>query len=104
MSAAVSLKRLSLVEVGRRGSTAPVVCLRTTANRDSRTIQETAEALAGALNVTKERMIAQMVGTNFLKVPASVSDTARAAVLIACDRGRLIPGTVVNFNAGAALD
>jgi NAD(P)-dependent dehydrogenase (short-subunit alcohol dehydrogenase family) len=81
-----------------------VVCLRTTANTDSRTIQETAEALAGAMNVTKDQMIARMAGTNFLKVPASVSDTAKAAVLIASDRGRLITGTVVNSTAGAALD
>jgi NAD(P)-dependent dehydrogenase (short-subunit alcohol dehydrogenase family) len=81
-----------------------VVCLRTTANTDSRTIQETAEALAGPMNVTKDQMIARMAGTNFLKVPASVSDTAKAAVLIASDRGRLITGTVVNSTAGAALD
>jgi NAD(P)-dependent dehydrogenase (short-subunit alcohol dehydrogenase family) len=81
-----------------------VVCLRTTANTDSRTIQETAQALAGALNVTKDQMIARMAGTNFLKVPASVSDTVKAAVLIASDRGRLITGTVVNSTAGAALD
>ena len=62
------------------------------------------EALAGAMNVTKDQMIAQMAGMNFLKVPASVSDTAKAAVLIASDRGRLITGTVVNSTAGAALD
>jgi 3-oxoacyl-[acyl-carrier protein] reductase len=81
-----------------------VVCLRTTANTDSRTIQETAEALADAMNVTKAQMIARMAGANFLKVPASVSDTAKAAVLIASDGGRLITGTVVNSTAGAALD
>jgi NAD(P)-dependent dehydrogenase (short-subunit alcohol dehydrogenase family) len=81
-----------------------VVCLRTTANTDSRTIQETAEALAGAMKVTKDQVIAQMASANFLKVPASVSDTAKAAVLIASDRGRLITGTVVNSTAGAALD
>jgi NAD(P)-dependent dehydrogenase (short-subunit alcohol dehydrogenase family) len=81
-----------------------VVCLRTTANADSRTIQDTVTALASAMNVSKDQMIAQMAGMNFLKVPASVSDTAKAAVLIASDRGRLITGTVVNSTAGAALD
>jgi 3-oxoacyl-[acyl-carrier protein] reductase len=81
-----------------------VVCLRTTANTDSRTIQETMAALASAMNVSKDQMIAQLAEMNFLKVPASVSDTAKAAVLIASDRGRLITGTVVNSTAGAALD
>jgi 3-oxoacyl-[acyl-carrier protein] reductase len=81
-----------------------VVCLRTTANTDSRAIQETVAALASAMNVSKDQMIAQLAGMNFLKVPASVSDTAKAAVLIAPDRGRLITGTVVNSTAGAALD
>jgi 3-oxoacyl-[acyl-carrier protein] reductase len=56
-----------------------VVCLRTTANTDSRTIQETVTALANATNVSKDQIIAQLAGSNFLKVPASVSDTAKAA-------------------------
>jgi hypothetical protein len=56
------------------------------------------------MNVTKEQMIARMAGTNFLKAPVSVSDTAKAAVLIASDRGRLLTATVVNSTAGAALD
>src|SRR5882672_8007644 len=57
-----------------------VVCLRTTANTDSRTIQQTMGMLAGAMNVTKEQLIAQIAGLNFLKIPASVNDTADAAV------------------------
>jgi NAD(P)-dependent dehydrogenase (short-subunit alcohol dehydrogenase family) len=97
-----SLTENLATEVGPDG--VRVVCLRTTANTDSRTIQETMEALATAMKVTKDQIIAQMVGMNFLKVPASVSDTAKAAVLIASDRGRLITGTVVNSTAGAALD
>jgi 3-oxoacyl-[acyl-carrier protein] reductase len=97
-----SLTENLATEVGPAG--VRVVCLRTTANADSRTIQETMEALAGAMNVTKDQMIAQLAGMNFLKVPASVADTAKAAVLIASDRGRLITGTVVNSTAGAALD
>jgi hypothetical protein len=56
------------------------------------------------MNVSKGQMIAQLTGMNFLKVPASVSDTAKTAVLIASDRGRLITGTVVNSTASAALD
>src|SRR5262249_37189183 len=54
-----------------------VVCLRTTANTDSRTIQQTADVLAKKLNITREQVIAGLANLNFLKVPATVSDTAR---------------------------
>jgi 3-oxoacyl-[acyl-carrier protein] reductase len=81
-----------------------VVCLRTTANVDSRTIQQTADALSVKMNATKDQMIAGMAAFNFLKVPAHTSDTAKAAVLIASDRARMFTGTVVNATAGAALD
>jgi 3-oxoacyl-[acyl-carrier protein] reductase len=81
-----------------------VVCLRTVANVDSRPIQETMEFVAGRMNITKEQAIGQVALSNFLKVPATVQDTANAAVLIACDRARMMTGTVVNASAGAALD
>ncbi len=81
-----------------------VVCLRTTANADSRTIQQTMDVLAGKMNVTREQMIGRMASLNFLKVPASVYDTAKAAVFLASDRARMITGTVINSTAGAALD
>jgi NAD(P)-dependent dehydrogenase (short-subunit alcohol dehydrogenase family) len=81
-----------------------VVCLRTTANMDSRTIQQTMEMLASKMNVTKEQMMATMANLNFLKVPANTADTAQAAVFLASDRARLMTGTVVNSTAGAALD
>src|ERR1700722_7991858 len=97
-----SLTENLAIEVGSAG--VRVVCLRTTANVDSRTIQQTTEALAGKLNATKDQMIASMAGLNFLKVPANTSDTAKAAVLIASDRARMFTGTVVNATAGAALD
>jgi len=81
-----------------------VVCLRTTANTNSRTIQQTMDALAGKMNVTKDQMIARIASQNFLKVPASISDTAEAAVFLASDRARMMTGTVVNSTAGAAAD
>jgi NAD(P)-dependent dehydrogenase (short-subunit alcohol dehydrogenase family) len=80
------------------------VCIRTVANVDSRSIQDTTEFLAGQLNITKDQAIAQVAQSNFLKVPATVQDTANAAVLIASDRGRMLTATVVNATAGAALD
>ena len=55
-----------------------VVCFRTLANTDSRTIQETWEAM----NVPKDQAVAQIANSNFLKTSASVSDTANAAVLV----------------------
>jgi enoyl-[acyl-carrier-protein] reductase (NADH) len=60
--------------------------------------------LADQLNITKDQALAQIAQSNFLKVPATVQDTANAAVLIASDRGRMLTGTVVNATAGAALD
>jgi NAD(P)-dependent dehydrogenase (short-subunit alcohol dehydrogenase family) len=81
-----------------------VVCLRTTANIDSRSIQDTMEILAVQLNISKDQAAAQIGQSNFLKVPATVQDTANAAVLIASDRGRMLTGTVLNATAGAALD
>jgi NAD(P)-dependent dehydrogenase (short-subunit alcohol dehydrogenase family) len=81
-----------------------VVCLRTLANIDSRSIQDTMDFLAGQLNITKDQAMAQIAQSNFLKVPATVQDTANAAVLIASDRARMFTGTVVNATAGAALD
>jgi 3-oxoacyl-[acyl-carrier protein] reductase len=81
-----------------------VVCLRTTANIDSRSIQDTMGIVARQLNITKDQAMAQIAQANFLKVAATVQDTANAAVLIASDRARMLTGTVVNATAGAALD
>jgi NAD(P)-dependent dehydrogenase (short-subunit alcohol dehydrogenase family) len=81
-----------------------VVCLRTVGNIDSRSIQDTIDAIAGRLNITKDQAISQIANSNFLKVPATVTDTANAAVLIASDSARMLTGTVVNATAGAALD
>lgn len=81
-----------------------VVCIRTLANTDSRSIQDTMDFLAGQLKITKDQAMAQIAQSNFLKVPATVQDTANAAVLVASDHARMMTGTVVNATAGAALD
>lgn len=81
-----------------------VVCIRTLANIDSRSIQDTMDVLARQLGITKDQALAQIAQSNFLKVAATVADTANAAVLIASDRARMLTGTVVNATAGAALD
>jgi 3-oxoacyl-[acyl-carrier protein] reductase len=97
-----SLTENLAVEVGPAGVRA--VCLRTTANTDSRSIQDTMEVLAGAMHITKDQAIARMAEMNFLKVSATVADTANAAVLVASSRARMLTGTVVNATAGAAMD
>ena len=89
-------------EVGPSG--VRVVCLRTLANVDSRSIQDTIELRSPKRNITKDQAIAQIAQSSLLKVSATVRDTANAAVLIASDRARMLTGTVVNATAGAALD
>jgi NAD(P)-dependent dehydrogenase (short-subunit alcohol dehydrogenase family) len=81
-----------------------VVCVRTLANVDSRSIQDTMDLMASQLHITTDQAMAQIAQSSFLKVPATVQDTANAAVLVASDRARMMTGTVVNATAGAALD
>jgi 3-oxoacyl-[acyl-carrier protein] reductase len=90
------------VEVGPHGVRS--VCLRTTANVDTKTIQATMDIMAARMGGTKDDMIAMMASLNFLKVPAITSDTAKLAAFLASDRARMMTGTVVNSTAGAALD
>jgi NAD(P)-dependent dehydrogenase (short-subunit alcohol dehydrogenase family) len=81
-----------------------VVCLRTTANVDSEAIQRTVELLSTRMQVPRNQMVTQIANLNFLRVPAKVSDTAKAAAFLVSDRARMFTGTVVNSSAGAALD
>ena len=81
-----------------------VVCLRTLANIDSRSIQDTMGLIAGQFNITEDQAKTQFEQSNFLRTLATVQDTANAAVLIASERARMLTGTVVNATAGAALD
>jgi 3-oxoacyl-[acyl-carrier protein] reductase len=80
-----------------------VVCLRTTANIDSNQIQQLIQAATSG-GATKEQIIAGIGNLNFKKVPATLSDTAKLAALLASDRVRMITGTVVNSTAGSAMD
>jgi enoyl-[acyl-carrier-protein] reductase (NADH) len=74
------------------------------ANTDSRSIQDAMDFLAGQLKITKDQAIAHIAQSSFLKLCATVQDTANAAVLIASDRARMLTGTVMNATAGTALD
>jgi 3-oxoacyl-[acyl-carrier protein] reductase len=97
-----SLMENLAIELGTAG--VRVVCLRTTANVDSRTIQDTVTAMATKMNIPKESSVEKIANLNFLKVPAHTCDTAKAAAFLASDRARMMTGTVVNSTAGAALD
>jgi len=97
-----SLMENLVIELGTAG--VRVVCLRTTANVDSRTIQDTVTAMATKMNIPKESSVEKIANLNFLKVPAHTCDTAKAAAFLASDRARMMTGTVVNSTAGAALD
>src|SRR5215831_42372 len=90
------------IEVGPMG--VRVVCVRTLANVDSRSIQQTTEFLTNRLHITQDQANEQIANSNFLKRVATVSDTARAAALAASDAARMMTGTVLNATAGAALD
>ena len=90
------------VEVSPAGVRA--LCLRTTINIDSRTIQQTMDMMAHQMNVPKDQIVTMMANFNFLKVPASTSDTAKLAAFLASDHARMMTGTVVNSTAGAAAD
>jgi NAD(P)-dependent dehydrogenase (short-subunit alcohol dehydrogenase family) len=81
-----------------------VVCIRTVANVDSRTIQDTMSLAASRLNIPKDEISARYAQANLLKKPASVQDTANAVVMVASNRGRMLTGTTINATAGATLD
>lgn len=53
-----------------------VVCVRTLADSDSRSIQGTMDFLTGQTCITKDQAMAQIAQSNFLKTPATVQDTA----------------------------
>ena len=81
-----------------------VVCLRTAANPDTRTIQDTADTIGKMMNLTREQVLASLDEGTMLKVSPHTEDTAHAAVLLASDRARMMTGTVHNATAGACTD
>jgi NAD(P)-dependent dehydrogenase (short-subunit alcohol dehydrogenase family) len=60
--------------------------------------------LSSRMNITKEQENEQIAHSNFLRRLATLTDTARVAVLVASDNARMMTGTDVNATAGAALD
>jgi NAD(P)-dependent dehydrogenase (short-subunit alcohol dehydrogenase family) len=81
-----------------------VVCLRTSANPDSRTIQDVTAAIATMMNITQDQATASLADSTLLKVSPRTTDTAAAAAFLASDRARMMTGTVLNASAGVVAD
>ena len=99
-----NLTRTMAIELGPAG--VRVVCLRTAANPDSRTIQETGELFAKAMNAAADpkQMTDSLAQGTMLKRSPTTADTAKAAVLLASDWAHMMTGAVLNASAGAVRD
>ena len=97
-----NLMRTIAIELGPSGVRA--VCLRTAANPDTRTIQDTTEVIGKIMSITSDQAAASLAEGTMLKVSPHTSDTARAAAFLASDRARMMTGTVLNSSAGAVTD
>ena len=86
------------------GTGVRVVCLRTAANPDTRTIQDTADAVGKMMNLTTEQVLADQAARTLLKVSPRTEDTASSVVLLASDRARMLTGSVHNATAGVCPD
>ncbi len=97
-----NLTRLLALELA--GTGVRVVCLRTAANPDSRTIEDLADAAAAGMHITRQQVLGSLGETTMLKVSPLTEDTANGAVLLASDRARMMTGTVHNATAGVCPD
>jgi 3-oxoacyl-[acyl-carrier protein] reductase len=86
------------------GTGVRVVCLRTAANPDSRTIQDVSDTIARMSHTTREAALTSLAESTFLRVSPHVVDTANGAVLLASDFANMMTGTVHNATAGACPD
>jgi NAD(P)-dependent dehydrogenase (short-subunit alcohol dehydrogenase family) len=101
-AAVENLTRHLAIELGPAGLR--VVCLRTSANPDSRTIQELTDGIATMMNITRDQANATLADSTLLKVSPQTTDTANAAAFLASDRARMMTGTVLNSSAGVVPD
>jgi NAD(P)-dependent dehydrogenase (short-subunit alcohol dehydrogenase family) len=97
-----NLTRSMALELGTAG--VRVVCVRTAANSDSRSIQDTTDAMAKLMNITPQQASAALAQQTMLKVSPRTTDTAKAAAFLASEAARMITGAVLNASAGAVTD
>jgi NAD(P)-dependent dehydrogenase (short-subunit alcohol dehydrogenase family) len=81
-----------------------VVCVRTAATPETRTIQELRATMTAAMNIPDEQVNKTLADMTLLKVSPTIADLARAAAFVASDHARMMTGTVLNASAGSALD
>jgi NAD(P)-dependent dehydrogenase (short-subunit alcohol dehydrogenase family) len=81
-----------------------VVCVRTAANSDSRSIQDTTDAMAKLMGIAPQQAEAALAQMTMLKVSPQTTDTAKAAAFLASDAARMVTGAVLNASAGATTD
>ena len=81
-----------------------VVCVRTAATPETRTIQELQASMTAAMNVPREQVFKTLADMTLLKVSPTMADMAKTAVFAASDNARMMTGTVLNSSAGAVID
>ena len=81
-----------------------VVCVRTAATPETRTIQELQASMTAAMNIPQEQVFKTLADMTLLKVSPTIADLARTAAFAASDNARMMTGTVLNSSAGAAID
>jgi 3-oxoacyl-[acyl-carrier protein] reductase len=97
-----NLTRLMALELS--GTGVRVVCLRTAANPDSRTMQDVAAAIGQQMGLTRDQALGSLADGTILKASPHTQDTANGAVLLASDGAQMMTGTVHNATAGACPD
>jgi 3-oxoacyl-[acyl-carrier protein] reductase len=97
-----NLTRLMALEL--TGAGVRVVCLRTAANPDSRTIQDLAEVIGQQMGITRDQALGSLADRTMLKASPHTQDTANAAVFLASDGAQMMTGTVHNATAGVCPD
>jgi 3-oxoacyl-[acyl-carrier protein] reductase len=92
------LARALAIELGPAG--VRVLCVRTSANADSRTVADIAEAAA----MPPEQIKANLAAMTLRGVSPQTSDTAKVSAFLASEQAHMITGTVINASGGAVED
>jgi NAD(P)-dependent dehydrogenase (short-subunit alcohol dehydrogenase family) len=81
-----------------------VVCVRTAATPETRTIQDLQASMTAAMNIPQEQVFKTLADMTLLKVSPTMADMAKTAAFAASDNARMMTGTVLNSSAGATID
>src|SRR5262249_50787445 len=81
-----------------------VVCVRTAATPETRTIQELQASMTAAMHIPQEQEFKTLADMTLLKVSPTIADMAKTAAFAASDNARMMTGTVLNSSAGATID